>query len=520
MRKVTKLEPSAENLTEPTKLRVAAYCRVSTDEDDQLESLDAQMKHYESTIQQNPNWTFAGIYYDRGITGTKKEKRPDFLRMITDCENKQIDLILTKSISRFSRNTTDCLELVRKLIGLGVYILFEKENIHTGSLDSELMLSILSGLAESESVSIAENSKWSVKSRFRNGTYKISSPPLGYDSVDGQLMINEIQAEIVRFIFSKSLSGQGAGKIVKELNRLEIPSKKGGEWMASAVLGILKNERYTGKALLQKTYTDDRFKRHINYGERDFFLIEDHHPAIISQEDFDAVQSLINQHRLEKNSEMKSAKYSNRYAFSGKILCAECGAKFKRRIHTKGEGMIAWCCSTHITNANLCSIKFIPETHIEYTFIVMMNKLIFGYTSVLKPLLLSLRGMNSKDEKASLRDLEKKLDENKKQRETLLALTSKGYLETAAFNKGNNELLQEASRLERQKESTAYYLNSEHKSINALLALIKYTVKASMLERFDADLFEQFVAKIHVYSRFEIGFELKCGLTLRERLVE
>ena len=166
MKKVTKIAQNTTDLTEQAKLRVAAYCRVSTDSDEQLESLDTQIKHYESYINANPEWEFAGLYYDEGITGTKKEKRPELLRMITDCENRKIDLIVTKSISRFARNTTDCLELVRKLLDLGVFIYFEKENINTGSMESELMLSILSGLAESESVSFSENNIWSIKRRF------------------------------------------------------------------------------------------------------------------------------------------------------------------------------------------------------------------------------------------------------------------------------------------------------------------------------------------------------------------
>ncbi len=188
MKKVTKIEQNTVNLSERPKRRVAAYCRVSTDTDEQLESLETQIKHYESYIRANPEWEYAGIYYDEGISGTKKEKRPELLRMIADCENGSIDFIVTKSISRFARNTTDCLELVRKLQNLGIFIFFEKENINTGKMENELMLSILSGLAENESVSIAENNKWSVRRRFQNGTYKISSPPYGYDSVDGKLM--------------------------------------------------------------------------------------------------------------------------------------------------------------------------------------------------------------------------------------------------------------------------------------------------------------------------------------------
>jgi site-specific DNA recombinase len=162
MKKITKIEGNLANSFIKPKTRVVAYCRVSTDSNEQLVSLQAQKAHYETYIKANPEWEYAGLYYDEGISGTKKENRSDLLRMLSDCETGRIDLIITKSISRFARNTTDCLEMVRKLIGLGVHIYFEKENINTGTMESELMLSILSGLAESESISISENTKWAV----------------------------------------------------------------------------------------------------------------------------------------------------------------------------------------------------------------------------------------------------------------------------------------------------------------------------------------------------------------------
>lgn len=192
------------------KTRVAAYCRVSTGSDEQLLSLETQKDHYERYIKAHPDWEYAGLYYDQGITGTKKDKRPALMQMVADCEDGRIDRIITKSISRFCRNTTDCLELVRKLLGLGIPIYFEKEDMDTGSMESELMLSILSSLAENESVSIAENSKWSVRRRFENGTFKLAYPPYGYDYVgDGEWVINEEQAKWVRFIYSETLSGKG-----------------------------------------------------------------------------------------------------------------------------------------------------------------------------------------------------------------------------------------------------------------------------------------------------------------------
>ena len=342
MKKVTKIAQNTADLTEQTKLRVAAYCRVSTDSDEQLVSLEAQIKHYASYINANPEWEFAGLYYDEGITGTKKEKRPELLRMIADCEDRKIDLIVTKSISRFARNTTDCLELVRKLLDLDVFIYFEKENINTGSMESELMLSILSGLAESESASISENSKWSIKRRFQNGTYKISYPPYGYDNVDGDMVVNEYQAKIVRYIFKEILSGKSTHKIANELNKRKIPTKKGGRWTSTTIRGMVGNEKYTGDAIFQKTYTDDGFNRHHNNGEKEQYLVKNHHEPIISHEDFAAAQDIIEQRGKEKGLERQNQKYQNGYPFSGKIICGQCGGTFKSRIHSSGRHRITW----------------------------------------------------------------------------------------------------------------------------------------------------------------------------------
>ena len=230
MKTVTKIDRIANTATKKKKLRVAAYCRVSTDSDAQLESLEAQKAHYENYILSRDDWEFAGLYYDEGITGTKKEKRPELQRLMADCAARQIDFVITKSISRFSRNTTDCLELVRTLQNLDIPILFEKENINTGSMESELFLAILSSMAEGESVSISENSKWSVQRRFQNGTFKLSYPPYGYEWDGENMVIQPEQAEIVKRIFAETLSGKGSDAIAAGLMRDGIPAKKGECW--------------------------------------------------------------------------------------------------------------------------------------------------------------------------------------------------------------------------------------------------------------------------------------------------
>lgn len=271
MKRITKIGAN-ESLIQKKKLKVAAYCRVSTGSDEQLESLDAQKDHYSRFIQSNSEWEYAGLYYDEGISGTKKARRDGLLTLMKDCERGLIDLVYTKSISRFSRNTTDCLELVRTLLDYGVFVYFEKENLNTGSMESELMLSVLSSLAESESVSISQNEKWGIQKRFEKGTYIIAYPPYGYENKNGEMKIVTEQAHVVKQIFADSLAGKGTHSIAASLNARGIPSKRGGKWTTGTIINILRNEKYTGDVIFQKTYTDDGFNRHINRGKKPVFM--------------------------------------------------------------------------------------------------------------------------------------------------------------------------------------------------------------------------------------------------------
>lgn len=519
VRKVTKIKENSGFLQIKPKLRVAAYARVSTDNADQLISLEAQKAHYETYIKANSDWEFAGTYYDEGISGTKKEKRTELLRLISDCENRKIDFIVTKSISRFARNTTDCLELVRKLSDLGVSIYFEKENINTQSMDSELMLTILSSLAENESISISENNKWSIQRRFKNGTYKLSYPPYGYNYVDGQIVINKEQAEVVKRIFADVLSGKGTQKIAQELNDEGVPTKKGGQWRGTTIRGILRNEKYTGDAILQKTYTDDTFTRRINNGEKDQYLIQNHHEAIISHENFEVVNLAIKQRGEEKGIKSGSSKYLNRYPFSGKINCSECGNTFKRRIHgTKNNKYIAWCCSKHIENIEECSMLYIQEKGIQQAFVTMLNKLIFGHKQILKPLIQKLKVGNYADNLIQVQEVERKIEENKEQLQVLINLMTKGYLEPALFNKQNNELRLEAEKLKVEKEALYRSINGGMSKVTELEGINKFAKRVKVIETFDEELFKRYVDKIIVFSPTEIGFNLKCGLLLKERM--
>jgi len=520
MKRITKIE---ENKIEVgnKKLRVASYCRVSTVSDEQLISLEAQKAYYENYIKTNPEWDFAGLYYDEGISGTKKEKREGLLSMIKDCDNGKIDFIITKSISRFARNTTDCLELVRKLLDLGISIHFEKEDINTKSMESELMLSILGGLAENESVSISDNEKWSIQKRFKKGTFVISYPPYGYVNVAGEMVIVPEQAEIVREIFADVLAGKGTYTIASDLNKRKIATKRDGKWSPSTIRGMICNEKYMGDAIFQKTYTDSSFNRHVNDGEYDQYLSKENHEHIINYEDFEKANAVLKQHGKEKGIEKYSRKSQNRYTFSGRIKCSECGSNFKRRMrYTSGGKYVVWCCSKHLQNVNDCSMKYITDESVKIAFVTMINKLIFAQKTVLKPLLQRLKGMKDKDMLLRIEEIETLIEKNMEQRQVLTSLMAKKCLEPALFNKESNALTVEAVRLRNERESLIHSISGDRTKIDELQKLVKFTAKGNMLSQFDDENFLDYVEKITVLSSTDIKFELKCGLQLKERLVD
>lgn len=516
MAKITKIEATA---TVTKKIRVAAYARVSTSSDEQLLSLETQKEHYESYIKANSDFEYAGLYYDEGISGTKVEKRDGLIKLLKDCENGKIDRVITKSISRFARNTTACLEMVRSLSKLGVYLYFEKENIDTEHMSSELMLSILSSIAESESRSISENSKWSIKHRFEEGTFIISFPPYGYKNVDGKMVVVPHEAAVVKQIFERTISGQGSYLIAKWLNAEGIPSKSGSRWHSSTVKGILKNEKYTGDAIFQKTYTDENFNRHMNYGEKNMYLCKNHHEPIISHGLFDKAAEVMAQRGKEKGIEAGEAKYLNRYGFSGKIICAECGHTFKRRTHYKPSGSyIAWTCNGHLRDRNSCSMLYIKDDEIKRAFVRMMRKLHAGQKSMLKPFITGLKGTNNKGRLHQVMALEEQIEKNLEQQNVLVNLMGAGYIEPDIYHTEKNELLIDLDRLNKEKEQLSKSINGDLTHLEKAQKLQRFISKNSITEYGDT-LFMEFVDTITVESREEITFNLKCGLNLRERLV-
>jgi site-specific DNA recombinase len=517
--KVTRI-PRTRPESEGRRLTVAAYCRVSTGQDDQLASLEAQKRHYDAFIKANPEWEYAGVYVDEGISGTKRNGRKGLRQLLSDCESRKVDLIVTKSISRFARNTTDCLEMVRRLLDIGIFIFFEKENIHTGSMDGELVLTILSSIAENESASTSLNYKWGVQKRFRNGTFKLSYAPYGYDCIAGRLAINREQAETVHRIFREALAGYGSDRIAAGLNADGIPARRGQGWDGSTVLGLLRNEKYTGNCLLQKVYSDEWFNQRRNHGERDRYLIQGSHEALISQEDFEAVAALLGQRGKDRGVEVGKRMYQHRYPSSGKIRCGGCGGTFKRRSACrKKKRQVTWCCSNHLKDISQCSMLPVREDAIEQAFVVMMNKLVFGRELILKPLRQALMQRDANGSLSQIQELESGMEENSKRSHALAGLMAMGCLDAAHYISECNALKASTGRL---KERIRCLYNAADNETNVLAQadqLYRYASTAEpTLDSFDDELFDRFVAGVEIYSSSEVGFRMKCGITLRESL--
>ena len=373
------------------RIRVAAYCRVSSDSADQINSFMAQVKYYENFLSDSITQQFVGIYADEGITGTSIDKRDEFKRLLHDCRKGKIDRIITKSISRFSRNTKDCLTSVRELKGLGISIMFEKENIDTANITDEMMITIMGGLAQEESVSISQNLRWGYQKRMQAGNVKSIIAPYGYKVYEGKLVVSEKEAEIVRYIFNSYLNGAGCGKICFELREKHIQKdEKGTIWYESAVRSILKNEKYIGDSMFQKKYSTDTLpmKKLRNKGEKDKFYATGTHLPIISKEDFDTVQEIMQDRRKKSSTQNNQINSLNK-----KILCCKCNSSFRR---SRYNNIFYWTCRTHFLKASDCPIKQIPEQDIYNAFIRLHNKLKQNYKQILLPLRSQLQELNIK----------------------------------------------------------------------------------------------------------------------------
>ena len=362
-RKVTVIPPIAEMQGERRidmrPKRVAAYCRVSTDREEQEHSFETQKAMYTEMIMMKPTWQMAGIYADEGITGTVAKKRPGFMKMIEDCRKGKIDMIVTKSVSRFSRNNLDCLMYVRELKQLGIPIIFEKEGINTIQVSSELLLTLFGALSQAESESISMNVKLGIRQSLKNGNVRFSYKTfLGYrKGVDGQPEIVPEQADIVRRIYNDFLAGATYLEIAKRLTEENVPTMGGGNrWFSERIKSILKNEKYKGDALLQKTYITDPISKRVkkNNGELPMYYVENSHPAIIERRIFDRVQEEIARRAGKKKVKQTGTKtelgrYSGKYALTELLYCGECGTPYRRCTWSRdGKKKIVWRCVSRL----------------------------------------------------------------------------------------------------------------------------------------------------------------------------
>ena len=343
--------------TLPKRLRVAAYARVSCDKDTMLHSLAEQVSKYSRMIQSNTAWEYAGVYADEGITGTK-EDRPEFQRLLADCRAGKIDMIITKSISRFARNTVTLLKTVRELKLLGIDVFFEENKIHSLQAEGEVLLTILSSYAQAESYSASENQKWRIRKAFQNGEVVNWHFMYGYNIIKDSIEINEAEAAVVREVFSRVLEGESYNSICRDLNERGQRRIFGGKWSTASLYAILRNEKYAGNALLQKTFVNNHLEKKVlrNNGELPRVFVEGSHPAIIDRATFDAVQVIL------KNNQAKRVgkKPPEQCEFTGRIICPKCNKAYR---HVTSNGSTGWNCSTYMTEGKAkCHGKKIPDT--------------------------------------------------------------------------------------------------------------------------------------------------------------
>lgn len=510
---VTVIQPT---LTEEktAKIRCAAYCRVSSDSEDQLNSFMAQTRYYSQLFEDSKAEELIDIYADEGITGTREDKRGEFQRMMKDCRRGKIDRIYTKSISRFARNTKDCLKNVRELKSLGITIFFEKENIDTAKMTDEMMITIMGGLAQEESTSISQNLRWGIKKRMENGDFNPASLPFGYRRKNKTVVINKTEADIVREIFDKYLCGVGMESIADELNRKHIDkNNKGFIWCKNTIKYLLKNEKYTGKSIFRKFYTTESFpfKQRKNNGELEQYLVENTMPIIISEEKFNKVQKLIKGRKI--NCEIENISY----ILSGKMKCKSCGSAYRRK---KINGDINWVCTKHNLNAKDCPQKAILQSTIYSSFIRLFNKLWYNYKDILLPLHTALQNLKLRkfSGQAQVMEVRKEIAKLREQSHVLARLKTKGFLDEAKYIEQTAELTAKINKLQTELKKLTRSDNEDETLDQIEILTYVLEKREQIMTEFEESEFESIVDKIVVINQHELEFHLIGGLKFKEKI--
>ena len=510
---------------------MAAYCRVSTDQEEQESSYEAQIGYYTEKINSNSEWQMAGIFADEGITGTQAKKRPEFLKMIRLCRQGKIDMVLTKSLSRFARNTVDSLKYIRDLKALGIAIMFEKENINTLETDTEMMLTIMSCFAQAESESISKNVSWGIRQSFKSGNVPIQyAKLLGYKKGENDLpeIIPE-EAEIVKEIFRSYLDGMSLKQIADSLNSRGIKTKhKQTTWHSEIVKSILVNEKYTGDALLQKTYITDCItkKSRKNNGELPMYLVKNHHEPIISRADFNRVQEEMARRGAkrtiaDKLTKTEQGKYSAKYALSELLVCGECGTHYRRVTWTaKGFKEIKWRCINRIQyGKKKChNSPTVDEQMLHKAIVSAINEFCEVKDDVAKVLRESITGVLDPNLNGSVQAAQQRIDEIAHNIDELIKLatvpeTAESAMSDIARFSEEMKSLREFIETEKAKQLTAQRGSAELDAILERLENEDFT-----MTEYDDVAVRQLIEKVTVESKDTITVTFKGGFEMRKEL--
>ena len=523
MATVTKIPQTINTVTRlplngKVKRRACAYARVSTDSDEQFTSFEAQVDYYKNYIQSKPEWEFVGIYTDEGISGTNTKKREGFNKMIEDALAGKIDLIVTKSVSRFARNTVDSLTTIRKLKDKNVACYFEKENINTLDGGGELLITIMSSFAQEESRSISENVTWGQRKRFSDG--KVSLPYknfLGYKKgVDGKPEIVEEEAKIVRTIYSKFLRGYTACAIAEELTNAGIPSpSRSDTWHKSTIDSILTNEKYKGDALLQKTFTVDFLQKKMkkNEGEVNQYYVTNSHPAIIEPDEWDIVQS-----EFKRRKELGRT-YSAKNEFSSKLVCECCGGIYGQKVwHSNtANRVLIWQCNKKFNkDKEICKTPGLNEGIIKKMFLKAYNKLNANRTSVIEDCELI------KETLFDTSSIDEQIEKQNKEVQMIADHVKLLVHTNASTAQNQEEYINKYNELSSRYDEEVLKLNNLQEERMSKLARAKRidlfieTLKKQklILEEWDKDIWVLLVEKAVVHTNGSITFEFKCGRTI------
>lgn len=517
------------------QLRVAAYCRVSTDDEEQLTSYEAQKNYYTDKIMTNKEWTMAGIFADEGITGTSARKRPEFLRMIRQCKQGKIDIVLTKSISRFARNTVDCLNYVRALKELGIAVIFEKENMNTLEIDSEILITMLGAFAQSESESISANVRWGIRQAMKEGKATIQYKYLyGYrKGDDGKPEIIPDQAEVVRKIYDLFLSGTPVRGIQEYLNASAVPNINGeSKWARSAIDSILTNEKYCGDVLLQKTYIDDCINKKVkkNTGQLPMYLVQNHHEGIISRETFDAAQAELSRRNAGRSPSKKNAptgrsRYSSKYALSDRLYCGECGTRYQRCTWRNRDGSkrIVWRCVSRVDyGSKYChDSPTLDEEPLHRAVLAAINSAVNDKDNIVYNLKAAMEKelAPAAGQQLSLSDIDNQLEQLNTEFSKVLAEASESG-DQAAYSDRFREIMQKQTALKAQRDEIQRMLAESGKAA-AHIEQCRQAAETtpSAITEWDEALIRQVVESVTVETGSEIIVALKSGASIHQELL-